>query len=149
MQFNSKFFYNLMKIYALLCIKHLLLAQQHTTEERRSPALFSKKNPTFFTGLFFDYSDANFECWEKALDYHFEVYYNNSRKRIYAESDFRFPDGVHIPPKRAWPQLWPSTALDYVEIVLTRAPESIVFGHESPEKPCKPRKKIGIYFLGW
>lgn len=29
---------------------HLLLAQQHTTEERESPAFF-RKNPTFFAGL--------------------------------------------------------------------------------------------------
>ena len=31
-----------------------------------------------------------------------------------------------------WPHLWPSTDSDYVETMLTRAPESTVSGHESP-----------------
>lgn len=47
--------------------------------------------------VFFDCCDANFECREKALDYYADVWYNNGRKRIYVESDFRFPDSIHIP----------------------------------------------------
>ena len=112
--------------------------------------------------LFFAFSDANFECWEKALAYRYtdavycvklvvydrrvanycaDVCYNNGRKRIYAESDSRFPDSVLIPPKRAWPHLWPSTDSDYVETVRRGASESIVFGHESPKKSTKVVKK--------
>ena len=48
----------------------------------------------------------------------------------------------------SWPQFWPSTASDYVETVLTRAPESIVFGLKSPEKPCKSSKKSVQICLG-
>ena len=35
-----------------------------------------------------------------------------------------------------------------METVLVRAPESINFGHESPEKPCKSRKKSAQISLG-
>ena len=41
----------------------------------------------------------------------------------------------------AWPHLWPSTASDYVETVLTRASESIVFGLKSTKKSTKVVKK--------
>ena len=41
----------------------------------------------------------------------------------------------------AWPHLWPSTASDYVETVLTRASESIVFGLKSTTKSTKVVKK--------
>ena len=119
--------------------------------------------------VFFNYCDANFECWEKALAYRYtnavycvklvvydrrvanycaDVCYNNGRKRIYAESDSRFPDSIHISPRRAWPQFWPSTASDYVETVLVRAPESIVLGRGSPEKPPKSSKKSVQISLG-
>ena len=73
-------------------------------------------------GGFFAYCTANFACCEKALAYRYtdaaycvklvvsdrrvanyflDVWYNNGRKRIYTESDFRFPDSVLIPPKLA------------------------------------------------
>ena len=41
----------------------------------------------------------------------------------------------------AWPHLWPSTASDYVETVLTRASESTVFGLKSTKKSTKVVKK--------
>ena len=129
------------------CASFSLSTTTYHRRERKS-STFSKINPTFSEGLFLAYCDANFECWEKSLDYYVDVWYNNGRKRIFAESDSRFPDSIHIPPKRAWPQLWPSTVSDYVETVLTRAFESIVFGHESPEKPCKSRKKSAQISLG-
>ena len=90
----------------------------------------------------FDYCDAFFECWEKALAYRYtdavycvklvvydrrvanyyaDVWYNNGRKRIFAESDFQFPDSIHIPPETGL-----TTALDYVKTVLVRASESTV-----------------------
>ena len=98
--------------------------------------------------FFFDYCYANFECWEKTLDYYADVWYNNGRKRIFAESDFRLPDSIHIPSKRAWPQFWPSTELDYVETVWTRASESTVFGLKSTENMRKTRKKSVSFCLG-
>ena len=39
-------------------------------------------------------------CDRRVANYCADVWYNNGRKRIFAESDFRFPDSIHIPPKR-------------------------------------------------
>ena len=41
-----------------------------------------------------------------------------------------------------WPHLWPSTDLDCVETVLTRAPESTVFGLKSTKKQTKVVKRL-------
>ena len=120
----------------------------HTINCIISLEIISAYSTMLYYNSLFAYCNANFACWENAVDYSHEVWYNNGRKRIYAESDFRFPDSILIPPKRAWPQFWPSTASDYVETVRTRAPESIVFGYESPEKPCKSRKKSVYISLG-
>ena len=48
------------------------------------------------------------------------------------------------------PHVWPSTGLDYVETVRTRAPENIDFGLKGTEKPWKSSKKsIWIYSGRW
>ena len=61
---------------------------------------------------------------------------------------FRYIDLLFLLGILSWPHLWPSTELDYVETMFTRASESTDFGLKSPEKPCKLSKKLPIDLSG-
>ena len=54
---------------------------------------------------------------------------------------FAYIGSVYRLENSPWPHLWPSTDSDYVETVLTRASESIVFGLKSIKKSTKVVKK--------
>ena len=82
------------------------------------------------------------------LDFFEILWYNVFVNKIYRRSDGRDFRGNDLWEVCSWPQFWPSTASYYVETVLTRASESIVFGYKSPEKPPKSRKKSAQISLG-
>ena len=78
-----------------------------------------------------------------------EVWYTNGRRKnstrvnrlVTWRYEFTIIAARFLDENSAWPHLWPSTASDYVETVLTRASESTVFGLKSTIKSTKVVKK--------
>ena len=155
----------------------------------RKSSTFSKINPTFSPGVFFDYCTANFECWYNlcSVGYSSIDFLLFSARRFLSSTAHQFlrfeqrwltnlsKYGILTAEEKtwhgvnrlvtlryefaiiaawvldrivAWPQFWPSTELDYMETVLTRALESTVFGLKSIEKSWKSRKKSVSFCLG-
>ena len=74
--------------------------------------------------------------------------YYAKRMDTYMGTSFWKNKGVVIAKYRVWPHLWPSTELDYLETMLTRAPESTVFGLKSTENAPKSLKKSPPTYSG-
>ena len=84
----------------------------------------------------------------KVLDYFFKVWYNNGRKRIYAESDFRFPDSILISPK-----IGLTTVLTIYRFGLRgnsafKSTRKHRFQTKKHQKDAKITQKIGIVLFG-
>ena len=119
---------------------------------------YSVRSKLLSEAFSFVYCDSIFDVWEAARRYKIHGYVSLTFPWIYGimfslirisrRSDGRDFRGGDLWEICGWPQFWPSTASDYVETVLTRAPESIDFGLKSPEKPCKARKKSVQICLG-
>ena len=83
------------------------------------------------------------------IDSFSEVWYTNGRRKnstrvnrlVTWRYEFTIIAARFLDENSAWPHLWPSTASDYVETVLTRASESTVFGLKSTIKSTKVVKK--------
>ena len=74
--------------------------------------------------------------------------YYAKRMDTYMGTSFWKNKGVVIAKYCVWPHLWPSTGLDYLETVLTRAPESTVFGLKSTKNAPKSLKKSPPTYSG-